>query len=259
MIKSLLYSFGSLDQETKNILADSDSSPRILAFLILYIARKQFNTESLSAEHIIAYLESAGVAATKKSIGRALAGAKGFVTRSINDDGDVFYRLMIKGEREAEKILASGGDVSVFRIESDTPRQARRKLGEVLKSLKGTVRICDPFYGIGTLDSLDFLPKNCEVRFLTQKTNEPTRKISGALRDFHKEKNKTEFRIAPKTAKLHDRYILTENEILILGHGLKDIGNKESFIIVLDKNLIPDLINEMVDFFDKEWILAQII
>lgn len=252
MTKSLLDSFRSIDQPTRELLADTDSA-RILAFLALYIAKRRFNTDSLSAEHIIACLESAGVAVTKISIGRALAGAKGFVTRSINEDGEVFYRLMTKGEREAEKTLSSGSGLAVLRIEGGQPRQARLRLGEILKSLKGIVRICDPFYGVSTLDSLDFLSETCSVRFLSQKANESNRKISGALRDFYKERSNVEFRIAPKTARLHDRYIVTKQELLILGHGLKDIGNKESFVIVLEKGLIPDLIDEISSSFDKEW------
>ena len=257
MPKSLLDSFALLDQGIKDLIADADSSPRLLAFLALHIAQKNFNTHSLSAEHIIACLEAAGVAATKKSIGRALAGTKGSVTRSISDDGEVFYRLMTKGEREAEKILAGAGGVSVFRVESGTPRQARRKLGEILKSLQGTLRICDPFYGISTLDSLDLIPKKCAIKFLSQKTSEPKRKIDGALRDFYKERPQTEFRIAAGATKIHDRYIATKDEILILGHGLKDIGNKESFVIKLDKNLVPDLVNETIGSFDKEWGTGQ--
>ena len=252
MTKSLLDSFRSIDQPTKELLADIDSA-RTLAFLALYIAKRRFNVDSLSAEHIIACLESAGVAVAKISIGRALAGAKGFVTRSINENGEVFYRLMTKGEREAEKILSSESGLAVLRIEGGQPRQARLRLGEILKSLKGIVRICDPFYGVSTLDSLDFLSKTCNIKFLSQKTNESSRKISGALRDFYKERSNVEFRIAPKTARLHDRYIVTKQELLILGHGLKDIGNKESFIIVLEKSLVPDLIDEISSSFDKEW------
>ena len=257
MSKSLLDSFGSIDQASKDVLADTNS-PRTLAFLALYIAKRRFNLDNLSAEHIIACLESAGVAVTRTSAGRALAGAKGFVTRSINEDGEVFYRLMTRGEREAEKILSSGSGLAVLRIEGGQPRQARLRLGEILKSLKGIVRICDPFYGVSTLDSLDSLSKTCNIKFLSQKTNESSRKISGALRDFYKERSNkersnVEFRIAPKTARLHDRYIVTKQELLILGHGLKDIGNKESFVIVLEKSLVPDLIDEISSSFDKEW------
>lgn len=38
-----------------------------------------------------------------------------------------------------------------------------------------------------------------------------------------------------------------------MGHGLKDIGNKESFVIRLDKELVPDLIRETIQAFDLRW------
>jgi hypothetical protein len=255
MAKSLLHSFASLDQTTKDLLADIDS-PRLLAFAALHLARRRFGTNILSAEHIIACLESAGVAATRKSIGRSIASAKGFITRSISDDGEVFYKLMTRGEREAEKFLSGRERLAVLRIEAGQPRQARIKLGEMLFKLKGVVKICDPFYGISTLDSLDLLPKSSEVRFLTQKTTEPSRRIEGAIRDFCKERSKTELRKASTSSKLHDRYILADQQIIILGHGIKDIGNKESFVIVLNEDLVPDLINETNTSFDREWGMA---
>ncbi|MBY0376683.1 hypothetical protein K2P96_01790 [Patescibacteria group bacterium] len=255
MVKSLLDLFSSLDKATKDVLADIDS-PRVLAFLTLYLARVRFSTDALSAEHIVAYLESAGVAVKKKSIGRALSGAKGFVSRSINDDGEVFYKLMTKGEREAEKVLNVSSGLAVLRIEAGQPRQARLKLSEILKSLNGVVRICDPFYGVGTLDSLDLISKNCDVKFISQKTNESATSISSAIKYFYKERPRTELRIAQPGLLIHDRYIITKDQIMILGHGVKDIGNKESFVIVLDRKLVPDLISELIVLFDKEWSKA---
>lgn len=254
MAASLLNSFELLDKTTKDILADIDS-PRLLAFLTLYIAKKQFGVDTLSAEHIIACLESAGVAATKTSIGRSLSKAKGFVTRKMDENREVFYKLMITGEREAEKQLGNGKLV-VLKIESEQPRQARLKLAEIFKSMDGVIRICDPYYGEGTFDSLDLLPKKCDVRFLTQRTNETQLKIDGLLRSFYRERPKTELRLVPTSSRLHDRYIVTKQQILILGHGIKDIGSKESFIIVLDKNLVPDIINEITTSFDNEWAIS---
>jgi hypothetical protein len=255
MAESLLDSFASLDKTIKDVLADTES-PRVLAFLILYLAKVRFSTNSLSAEHIVAYLESAGVAVKRKSIGHALSGAKGFVSRNINEDDEVFYKLMIRGEREAEKILSISSGLAVLRIEAGQPRQARIKLGEILDHLSSVVRICDPYYGVGTLDSLDLIPKNCDVRFITQKTNESTRTISGALRDFYKERPRTELRSASQALKLHDRYIITKQQIMILGHGIKDIGNKESFVIVLDRVFVPNLIDELIISFDRDWVAA---
>ncbi len=114
------------------------------------------------------------------------------------------------------------------------------------------MRVCDPYYGVRTLDSLDHLPKATSVRFLTAKTSESGRKLTGALRDFKRERPKIEFRTTSSHS-LHDRYVLAKDVLMILGHGLKDIGGKESFMICLRSALVPDLLNELAASFDKRW------
>jgi hypothetical protein len=241
MAKRLLETFASLGQGAKDALADADS-PLLLSLAALNIAATEAGVERLSAEHIVACLEAAGVAIRKTSVSRALARAGGRVSTTKNEDLETLYRLMTKGRKEIENLL--GGELmSVVRIEGGQPRTARRRLGDMLAELKGTVRICDPYYGVRTLDSLDHVPKGCGVRFLTSKTSESARKIQGAIRDFIKERPNTEFRIAANPADLHDRYLLTGDSLLILGHGLKDIGGKESFMIRLERSLAPDLLH----------------
>ena len=110
--------------------------------------------------------------------------------------------------------------------------------------------ICEP---VRTLDSLDYIPPTRQVRFLTAKTCESGRKLTGALRDFKKERPKVEFRIVAASSDIHDRYVVTKQQLLILGHGLKDIGGKESFIIRVGYELAPDLIEETVTTFDSRW------
>ena len=251
MAKSLLDTFRSLDQATKDMLADLPS-PLLLSFATLSIAHKNTNAERLSAEHIVACLEAAGVAVKKKSVSRALASAKDRVSRTQGIDGDTLYRLMIKGERHIAPYLG-GGELSVIRTDGTKPRTARLRLGEILAELKGLVRICDPYYGVRTFDSLDHIPTARTVRFLTAKTSETGRKLHGAIRDFKKERPKTSFRRDAVPSSLHDRYIVTKDQLLILGHGLKDIGGKESFIIRLGADLVPDLVKESIASFDARW------
>jgi hypothetical protein len=254
MSKSLLEIFSSLDQSTKDILADIES-PLLLSFAALEIANDKCAVEKLSSEYITACLESAGVAVSKISISKALARAKNRVSAAKNEDGETFYKLMTKGKREIADVLG-GESMSIVRIEGNQPRTARIRLGEVLSKLRGEVRICDPYYGIRTFDSLDYIPNKCRVRFLTMKTNETGRKLSGALRDFKKEKSNVEFRLVASPQDLHDRYVVNKDILLLLGHGLKDIGGKESFMIRLNKELIPDLIIEVTKTFDAHWNTA---
>lgn len=251
---SLLDTFRNLDKAIKESLADIDS-PLLLAFAALDIAENKAGVERLTAEHITACLEAAGVAISKRSITNALARAGNKVSKSNIDDGEISYKLMILGKREVENLLG-GESLAVVRIEGGTPRTARIRLGEILSKLKGTVRICDPYYGVRTLDTLDYLPKSCKVNFLTAKTNDGAAKLQGALKDFKKEKPNVEFRLANNPNDLHDRYIVTNESLIILGHGLKDIGGKESFMITLDKKLAPDLINDVIHTFDARWKMA---
>ncbi len=255
MAKSLLETFVSLDQAAKDALSAEDS-PLLLSLAALDIAATEAGVDRLSAEHIVACLEASGVAVRKTSVSRALARAGGRVSTTKDENSETLYRLMTKGKKEIENLL--GGELmSVVRIEGGQPRTARRRLGDMLAELKGTVRVCDPYYGIRTLDSLDHVPKGCAVRFLTSKTSEPAQKIQGAIRDFVKERPSAEFRIAANPSDLHDRYVLTADSLLILGHGLKDIGGKESFMIRLERSLAPDLLHELAQTFDARWQSAS--
>lgn len=250
-MSSLLETFRSLDAALKDGLADVDS-PLLLSFAALDIAENQAGVATLSAEHITACLEAAGVAVKKTSVSRALARASNRVSSKKDIDGETHYKLMTKGKREIES-LVGGEMMSVVRIESGQPRTGRRRLGEELASLRGVIRICDPYYGVRTLDSLDHIRESAKVRFLTARTSESGRRLRGALRDYKRERPDTEFRRAANPSELHDRYVLAKGRILILGHGLKDIGGKESFMIRLDQSLVPDLAKEMRESFDAKW------
>lgn len=254
MAKSLLEAFRSLDPATKDALADIDS-PLLLSFSALDIATIEAGVDRLTAEHITACLEAAGVSLAKTSISRALSRASTRVSATKNIDGETQYKLMTKGKREVEPYL--GGELMfAVRIEGGKPRTARLRLGEMLSSLKGTILICDPYFGVRTLDTLDHLPQPCPIRFLTAQTSDPLRKIQGALKDFNKERPNCEFRKAPNPKEIHDRYILTSGELTLLGHGLKDIGGKESFVIRLGKQLAPDLLKEVRYKFQERWKVA---
>jgi hypothetical protein len=132
-------------------------------------------------------------------------------------------------------------------------------LKEIFNDLKGVVRICDPYYGIRTLDALDYIPKRCTIKFLSVNASGSARKLAGAIKDFKKERPNTEFRLAGKDAGLHDRYVVTSSSLIILGHGLKDIGGKESFLIALDKSLVPGLFKDSIKSFDRRWSNASIL
>ncbi len=157
--------------------------------------------------------------------------------------------------REAERLLEAGS-LTLLYIEGNKPRTARRELEEILSNLSGTVRICDPYYGVRSLEALELVPANCTVRFLTARTNENPTRLSGHLRDFKRERPNTELRLYPNARELHDRYILSRDRVLIVGHGLKDIGGRESFVIAIQEALAPNLLAQVSAAFDDKWVRA---
>ena len=68
--------------------------------------------------------------------------------------------------------------------------------------------------------------------------------IEKALKDFTNQHPHVQFRQCA-SKDLHDRYLLTKTELVILGHGLKDIGGKDSFVIRLDTNICNDVIKTL--------------
>lgn len=68
-----------------------------------------------------------------------------------------------------------------------------------------------------------------------------------------------ELRVTAQPQHLHDRYVLSDEKILIVGHGLKDIGNKESFVIVLPRKFATDLLADVQRSFDQKWGAATLL
>jgi hypothetical protein len=251
---SLLDIFGSLDDSTKEALADIES-PLGLGLAALYISENQAYRPYMTVEHIVAALEVAGVAVTKTQISKAFSRAGDRVSRSMLS-GETSYRIMTKGRRQIEPFIQSG-EIHVSYIQGGKPRTARKILSELLNNLSGDIRICDPYYGVRSLDALEMLPDSCNVKFLTAQSTENAVKLTGAIVDFRREHIKTEIRIFPDPKAIHDRYVLTDNNLLILGHGIKDIGNKESFVISVSNEQAGDLISSLIKVFDERWDLSK--
>ncbi len=228
----LLQTFRDLDLRVKNSLANEES-PLRLALAALSIAHDDAKQEHVSLDELHEALEAADVAVGRSSLAKGIGRAGKRVTRR-NVDGEIQYRLALKGRPEAEKVLGAG-DIDLIYIDGAT------------------------YYGVRSLDGLELIPTKVRVRFLTARTNESATKWAGALKDFKKERPNVELRVAARPQDLHDRYVLSDDKILIIGHGLKDIGGKESFVIVLPRTLASDLLGDVQRSFDQKWANATSI
>lgn len=146
---------------------------------------------------------------------------------------------------------------SLLFFEAGKPHTAHRHLSDIFGALSGVVRICDPFYGQGSLLRLSLFKGCSKVLFLTHKANKSEESyLSKALTEFVREHSNVEFRRAVD-AEVHDRFVLSNDSLFLLGHGLKDPGNKESFVVSIPRSVAGHIASVVEESFDKKWAIAE--
>ena len=118
-----------------------------------------------------------------------------------------------------------------FMIHPKKPFTARAELRNILKSLKGYVKIIDPFVDVETLEVLMDIPPTIPIKVLTANMGGKSkgRRFLKECGLFKTERPTFELRkCEPKL--IHDRFIVDENLGWNIGSSLKDIGNKMSTI-----------------------------
>ncbi len=251
---SITDAFRGLTSELKHALAE-EKAPLRLGLAGLKLAYDRVGIEFLTLDEIVEGLEAAGIALKRRALQGAFARAGPRVTKR-EFAGTIKYKIMIRGIKDLEKLLPEG-NIRVLYVEGDQPRTDRKRLAQVLSTLNGTVRVLDPYYGEESLDALEMIKNDCQVEFLSGRTQEDPGKLGRAIARFKRERPKTQIRLYPNPGELHDRYVLSEESLLLVGHGLKDIGKKESFVMVIRKSLAPDLLGSVRAAFDERWGRAR--
>lgn len=148
--------------------------------------------------------------------------------------------------------VISAGPIEFVYVSGDKPYSDRRTIGNILEQATGMVRICETYFGIDSLVLLRSLPATCTSRVLVVNLTDNPNRLSREVNTFKKEYPSFEFRRYAQRG-LHDRFLVDDRGLVILGHGLKDIGKKESFAIFLEKSLVPDIVREVSRTFDNRW------
>ena len=146
-------------------------------------------------------------------------------------------------------------------ITGKTPWTDRNeKFINFVSRLKGEILIVDPYYGLDTLHILTKFPRS-DIKFLTaQLGNDETEEIiKKEISRFQKEFKNIHIRVYPKFYELHDRYIISDNYFVVVGHGLKDFGNKECFFIAIPAGTMSELIKVLKERFEERWKNSKII
>lgn len=145
-------------------------------------------------------------------------------------------------------------------FESNKPYTSKKILSqEILGTLKGEIKYVDPYCGDRTLHLLKSAEKN-HVKILTNTKNlgGNEKQFLHDLKDFRKENPTLNFEIRNYSSRdLHDRYIISPDSLVLIGHSIKDLGNKESFAIKIGKVVNEVVYNDLNDNFNNRWNSAN--
>ncbi len=147
-------------------------------------------------------------------------------------------------------------DIEISYISGNTPWTDRNtRLPEFLKKLKGKIIVLEKHYGLGTLHMLENFQKEQKVKFLTAQLggSENADKFDKELKRFKREFANVELKQYPKSYELHDRYILSDNMLVWVGHGIKDFGDSECFLIGIPREKVSEISHILELRFKERW------
>lgn len=216
------------------------------AFWILWLSSEEFGNDRLTSSQIAEILvEKLEISRTPQAIGSALgkAASDGLVDKN-KKTGE--FKLMKKGREEIYH--TSFDNPGVIYIEPGKPFTGKHILvKDILSKTKNRIWIFDPYIGPRLLDLLRELDPSIQIRIMT-KTVQDKAQFTRSFADFRKEHPDAEVKTA-SGRDMHDRYILSDSCMWLVGHSLKDLGSKESFIVELGE----DIRDSMDLVYDSRW------
>lgn len=131
---------------------------------------------------------------------------------------------------------------------------AQNFISKILDSAKERLYICDPYFDIDVLYNYIYSVKNIRVniKILMEKTwqeLQDAKKMSAAIEDYNKieQISSISCKVLKGEESLHDRYIIADDVVWLLGTSLNNIGEKISTIIKIPsyatKNIIQRIRN----------------
>jgi len=151
--------------------------------------------------------------------------------------------------------------IDAFYFKPDTRYTSKKLLkNQIFSDLRGTIKIVDPYCGDRTLDLLLEL-KERPAKVLTRLENLRDREKGKFVRevaDFKTENPNVEFRNYPN-ADIHDRYVISEDKVTLIGHSIKDLGAKESFAVVLGRENYREIYEALNSNFTNRWNISAVI
>lgn len=177
----------------------------------------------------------------------------------INGKGRNKKKFWFPGWLDKKKIEYASNSIkeAMFFSGNKSWSDPNKNFPKIIELLEGDLRIVDPYYGNGTFFTLEKFGNKRKIRFLTStlgnEEKENQNKFDLNLKKFKKEFKNIELKIYGKSYELHDRYIISDNALVIIGYGLKDLADKESFLVFLPKNLVKEFLPTLKKTFESRW------
>jgi len=216
----------------------------IWSFMIL---KDELNIDRLTISNVATFLtEIIEIDTSPQAIRHAINDMpSGFLNKN-----KLGYKLMEKGrkfllieDKNNAIIINSGETFSSKKIFSE----------EIIKSLSGTIKLCDPYIDVRLLDLLSEINPACQIQVLSCNLIEKNKGVfSRSLTDLNNEGINIEVKLYDKSV-LHDRYILDDKNMWLIGHSIKDLGKKECYIVKVGE----DLRGESLNLFNRRWKIAN--
>jgi hypothetical protein len=224
---------------------------------VLKAAKDLSPTPRLTANEVHGVLSDLEVACSANSISVALTRASDREVVVYRADGEVRYAIAQLGRDLLDRTDPAKA-IELWCAEPGKKWTAWLKIEELATSLTGELLITDPYYGPQSLHAVELLGERKQrVRLLTcevtgRKGISPSA-VQASARFLAKQKPNIEIHTIPKPAPFHDRYILSDNGITFVGHGLEGLGEKEAFVIRLDVGLVGDTVSSLRAVFETRW------
>jgi len=158
----------------------------------------------------------------------------------------------IKSKNQVENQVPSKAK-GVILVQPRHPYTALREVERILGVAKEYLKIVDPWLGEESLDFLWKVSPTVPIRVLT-KTVVDSESFNSAYRRLVREKGGGIEIRKTDSDELHDRIIITEDQVWLLGPSLKDLGKKLGTISKISDKKVR---NQMETFFDRIWNLAR--
>ncbi len=189
----------------------------------------------------------------------------GFLVRVVTETRDFIY-LTLTGKKLIRQHLPNALHSFDCEFIHDGELLAQDRITELLKQSTGVIRILDIYIGSGSVNFLKSIRER-EIKFfvvnydpLKRLSHDEKQSIENFVKVIEKEgdvKNKFSIEIRKKSRnqdqKQHDRYILINEGLFLIGHGLKDIGRSGSFMTYVPRFFKPDLFDQAEKIFNDFW------